>query len=534
MVCSLTFDDGPDATWTPRVLDALEAAGARATFFVLGERAAAHAELVARMEGDGHEVQLHGDAHLRHPEHDQETILRDTGTALAHLAELGLRPTLWRLPWGRPAPWTAGLADEHGLRIVGWDADTHDWRGDDAAAMLAAVTPQLEDGCIVLAHDGLGPGARRDDCEQTVSLIEPLVAEARERGLDCRPLRENPAALAALEGDALARVAARAASRDRDPGAPFPSAAIAALEAEGRLGVLGGFTDQLALVRDVARADTGVSRIVDGHVNALERLAVQAPAELRDAELAATALSRRRLGVWGADPRPGEGEPARIEDGRLFGVKTFCSGAGGVDRALVLARGPGDERPLRLAYVDVTQGATVDARWFAGAGMRSSASHRVVFDGAPVLGVLGGPGAILEQPWFARDAVRTAATWAGAADAAADAALELLSQRDGELEALAAGRIVTEQRTISLWLDEAARRGDAGTLTTADAVHTRDAIAAAARRLLDEAARACGSQPFVTGGTLDRTRRDLELFLLQHRLDPIVARAGRTTLEARR
>jgi hypothetical protein len=526
VVCTLTFDDGPDATWTPRVLNALEAAGARATFFVLTERAAAQPALVERMRAAGHEVQLHGDAHLRHPDHDRETVLRDTETALERLRALGLQPTLWRLPWGRPAPWTAALAREYGLQIVAWDADTHDWRGDDAGTMLAAVMPQLSDGCVVLAHDGLGPGARRAGCAQTVDLIGPLVAEARDRGLACRPLSENPVALAACSGDALAQVAARAAARNRDPRAPFPSAAIAALEAEGRLGRLGSFADQLALVRDVARADAGVSRIVDGHLNALERLAVQAEPDVRDAELAATALSRRRLGVWGADPRPDEGEPAHIKDGRLFGVKTFCSGAGGVDHALVLTGG-------RLAYVDVTQGTTVDDRWFAGAGMRSSASHRVVFDGAPVVAVLGGPDALLQQPWFARDAVRTAATWAGSADAAADAALTLLAGRDDDLAALAAGRIRTEERTIALWIEDAGRRGDAGTLRAADAAHLRDAIAAAARRLLDEAARACGSHPFVTGGALDRARRDLELFLLQHRLDPIVARAGRAAIEER-
>jgi peptidoglycan/xylan/chitin deacetylase (PgdA/CDA1 family) len=526
VVCTLTFDDGPDPTWTPCVLTALDAAGARATFFVLGERAIAHPTLVARMREAGHEVQVHGDAHLRHPDHDRETLVHDTETALRHLDALGVRPSLWRLPWGRPAPWSAELAGAYGLRVVGWDADTHDWRGDDAATMLAAVAPQLDDGCVVLAHDALGPGCRRDGCEQTVALIGPLVDAARERGLTCRPLSENPTALQAVAGDALTQVAARAAARDRDPRAPFPTAAIAALEAEGLLGRLGSFAQQLALVRDVARADAGVSRIVDGHVNAMERLAVQAEPVLRDAELAATARSQRRLGVWGADPRPGEGEPARIDNGRMYGVKTFCSGAGGLDRALVLAG-------RRLAYVDVTQGAAVDDRWFAGAGMRASASHRVRFQGAPVLAVLGGQDALLEQPWFARDAVRTAATWAGTADAAADAALALLAGRDGELAALAAGRIVGEQRTIELWLDEAARRGDAGTLGAADAAHAREAIAAAARRLLDEAARACGSHAFVTGGRLDRARRDLDLFLLQHRLDPIVARAGRAALDQR-
>jgi hypothetical protein len=204
-----------------------------------------------------------------------------------------------------------------------------------------------------------------------------------------------------------------------------------------------------------------------------------------------------------------------------------------VRRALILA---GD----RLAYVDVTRGTTVDETWFRGAGMRASASHRVVFDGAPVIAVLGEPGAIGLQPWFARDGVRTAATWAGAADAAADEAIRLLAARAtvpcgvSALEQLAAGRIRAEQRTIALWLADGAARGDAGTLMAADGAHLRHAIAASAGRLLDEAARSSGSHAFATGGALDRARRDLELFTLQHRLDPIVARAGAAALEEAR
>jgi hypothetical protein len=329
--------------------------------------------------------------------------------------------------------------------------------------------------------------------------------------------------------DALAVVARGAAERDREPHPHFPDAALAALERAGALAGGLPFSAQLEVVRDVARADPAVARIVDGHLNAVERLAVHGEDPLREAELRAVAAGRLRLGVWGADPRGDEGDPARIEGDALHGTKTFCSGAGGLHRAIVLA---GD----RLAYVDLSRGAAVDERWFAGAGMRASVSHRVVFDGAPVLAVLGAPGAIAQEPWFARDAVRTAATWAGAVDALADEAIRLLAARaaPSELERLAAGRIRAEQRTVALWLAEGGRRGDGGTLGREDSAHLRHAIAAAGARVVDEAARACGSHPFATGGGLDRVRRDLELFVLQHRLDPIVARAGAAALEETR
>jgi peptidoglycan-N-acetylglucosamine deacetylase len=180
----LTFDDGPEPVWTAAVLDALARTGARATFFVLGERAERMPALLERTLAEGHVVGVHGDRHLRHTEHTRAAIERDTDRALACLAALGVTPTLWRLPWGRAAAWTGELASARGLRIVGWDADTHDWRGDRAAEMVAAVAPHLGDGCVVLAHDGLGPGALRDDCAETVAFVDALA----DLGVTCEAL----------------------------------------------------------------------------------------------------------------------------------------------------------------------------------------------------------------------------------------------------------------------------------------------------------------------------------------------------------
>ena len=343
---------------------------------------------------------------------------------------------------------------------------------------------------------------------------------------------------------ALATIAAGAAERDRDPSGAFPADAVDTLAAAGAMQVTAGpnpvsYAEELALLRSVAAADTGVARILDGHLNAVERLRVHAPPDLRDAELAAIATGARRAGVWGADPVPGEGEPARVAGEALHGTKTFCSGAGGLERAIILARTDGADAPV-AAWVDLTAVETIeiDRDWFRGAGMRSSASHRVTFAGTPVLALLGPPGALVAQPWFARDALRTAATWAGAADAAVDDALARLAARPatGDLEALAAGRLRTWQETIGLWLRAAAaeldtrRPEDPG----AFAARARTALADAARAILDEAERATGSRPAAAGSVLDRAARDLRLFLLQHRLEPILARAGAADIEARR
>jgi alkylation response protein AidB-like acyl-CoA dehydrogenase len=346
-------------------------------------------------------------------------------------------------------------------------------------------------------------------------------------------------------GVALQLIADAAAQRDRDPVPRFPEDAIAALGRAGALAwnarpgrVRPPAATELELVRRVARADGSVGRIFDGHLNAVERLLVQAPAQLREQELVAVRAGRLRAGVWGGDPRPGEGPPATVVtvagEEVLRGVKTFCSGAGGLDRALILARDPGGGPPLAV-WVDVRDRThvEVDEDWYRAHGLRASVSHRVVFHDAPVIARFGAPGALGEQPWFARDALRTASTWAGMADAAAEAVLTELSERPGRgpIEGLASGRVMTAQRTISLWIEAGGRAMDSRADLAAVALHARVAVADQCGALLAEAARACGSWPFARGTTLDRCRRDLEIFLLQHRLDPLLAKAGSAALD---
>jgi peptidoglycan/xylan/chitin deacetylase (PgdA/CDA1 family) len=186
-VLALTFDDGPDPRGTPAVLDALRAVGVTATFFVLGERVEAHPALLRRVIEGGHDVELHGYAHLRHPESTREEVERDLDRALQALARAGIEPTRWRIPWGHlAAEFTADLAHGRGLSIVGWTSDTHDWRGDSARAMLDAL--ELEYGGIVLAHDGIGAGAQRNTATATADLVGPLTRKARSQGLEPGPL----------------------------------------------------------------------------------------------------------------------------------------------------------------------------------------------------------------------------------------------------------------------------------------------------------------------------------------------------------
>src|SRR5215208_396861 len=349
-----------------------------------------------------------------------------------------------------------------------------------------------------------------------------------------------------------ARISAGASARDAHPS--FPEDPFVRLASTGALAIpvpdpprsqgrRASFAEEWGVLRAIAGADGSVGRILDGHFNGVERVSLLAPEPLRSRELEVIAAGKHLLGVWGADPIPGEGEPARLvqdEGGaRLIGVKTFCSGATGLDRALILAHGP-TQRPPLLAYVDLSEGVKVDTAWFKAAGMRASESHRVVFEGAPVLAVLGEPGELLREPYLSRDAIRTAVTWAGISDTAVDAALDVLAAKAGaggpdDVVSLAAGRMLTARGTIDSWLAYASGRADADPASLPGiSTQLRESVARSCREILDEASRAVGSHPFAVSGPLDRARRDLELFLLQHRLEPALVRRGRQAISDRR
>ena len=366
-----------------------------------------------------------------------------------------------------------------------------------------------------------------------------------------REERSLPAGTLDLE-TILPRISAGASGRDVHPS--FPEEPFVSLASTGALAIpvpdpVGGqgrratFAEEWRVLRAVAGADGSVGRILDGHFNGVERVSLLASEPLRSAELQVIAAGKLLLGVWGADPIPGEGEPARLVNGeggaKLIGVKTFCSGATGLDRALVLARGPTQGPPL-LAYIDLSEGVRVDTGWFRGSGMRASESHRVIFEGTPVLAVLGEPGELVREPYFSRDAIRTAVTWAGISDTAFDATLDVLAAKSGDGEpddvvSLAAGRMLAARGTIDRWLAYAADRADADPASLPGiSIQLRESVARSCREILDEAARAVGSHPFAVSGPLDRARRDLELFLLQHRLEPALVRRGKQAISDRR
>ena len=196
---ALTFDDGPDPLWTPKVLSALDRADVRATFFVIAPLALEHHHIVSAMLEAGHKIEFHCTQHGRHTHRSRQEVEADTREGLDMLRKLGVEPQLWRPPWGVLALWTKEVASSFGLELAPWSADTHDWRGEAAPEMMCRVEPLLGPGSVVLMHDGLGPGARRSGCEETVALVGDLTDHLRWMGCEPVPLTPCPGTSAIAE-----------------------------------------------------------------------------------------------------------------------------------------------------------------------------------------------------------------------------------------------------------------------------------------------------------------------------------------------
>jgi peptidoglycan-N-acetylglucosamine deacetylase len=180
---ALTFDDGPDPDSTPLVLDALDAAGARATFFLVGEQLLVHHELGGEVARRGHAVALHGFHHQEHERLPASEIGDDLLRGLDAIeAATGTRPRLFRPPYGRPSQGTAEACRELGLELVYWSAWGMDWEPIPAERIADLALRDLTEGSLVLLHDS-ARYAYRDSARATAEALPAILAAAAERGL---------------------------------------------------------------------------------------------------------------------------------------------------------------------------------------------------------------------------------------------------------------------------------------------------------------------------------------------------------------
>jgi peptidoglycan-N-acetylglucosamine deacetylase len=180
---ALTFDDGPNPHTTPRVLEALDAANVKATFFVVGRKAKAHPELVRELSARGHEIGLHGFDHdrffsLRRGPH----VVADIRRTQAAIAEAGVpEPTLFRPPIGFVSHFTVWGARRAGVTLVGCSARALDgFARASVQKVTARLLRSLEAGAVVAMHDA----AERDDYSPaSIEALPHVLTELERRGL---------------------------------------------------------------------------------------------------------------------------------------------------------------------------------------------------------------------------------------------------------------------------------------------------------------------------------------------------------------
>ena len=156
---AMTFDDGPSATLTPKLLDILAAHHIKATFFVIGENVGEHPEIVARAARGGHEIGNHSWSHPNFAKMSDAGVrsqLQRTDDAIK--SATGARPTLLRPPYGsittREKRW---IHDQFGYQIILWDVDPYDWKRPGPSVVRSRILKETRPGSIVLSHD-IHPG----------------------------------------------------------------------------------------------------------------------------------------------------------------------------------------------------------------------------------------------------------------------------------------------------------------------------------------------------------------------------------------
>jgi peptidoglycan/xylan/chitin deacetylase (PgdA/CDA1 family) len=152
---ALTFDDGPNATLTPKLLDLLAAHHMKATFFVVGQNAADHPDILRRAVREGHEIANHSWSHPNLAKMSDDAVRRELQrTDDAIFAAIGKHPTLLRPPYGsiteRQKHW---IHDDFGYRIIIWDVDPLDWKRPGPSVVTSRILKETRAGSIVLAHD---------------------------------------------------------------------------------------------------------------------------------------------------------------------------------------------------------------------------------------------------------------------------------------------------------------------------------------------------------------------------------------------
>ncbi|MBR6308776.1 MAG: polysaccharide deacetylase family protein [Lachnospiraceae bacterium] len=176
----LTFDDGPSAEYTLELLNLLDEAGIKATFFVVGEFAKAHPEIIEEEIKRGHQVCLHANRHISSWLMTRKTYTEDMDTALETLEGMGIRPHYYRPPWGMTRRFSRYEASKRHMHLIKWDVMAEDWRAHTTPSEICRkILDRSFPGAVICLHDGRG---RNNAPSRTIEALRTAIPKLKERG----------------------------------------------------------------------------------------------------------------------------------------------------------------------------------------------------------------------------------------------------------------------------------------------------------------------------------------------------------------
>lgn len=177
---ALTFDDGPDNVFTPKILDILKENNIKATFFIVGTRAQANPDMVKRILNEGHSIGNHSWDHADLDKLSSDKIkseIKKTDDLLSSI--IGYHPSIVRPPYGAADKNVIEEISSMGFNIVDWSVDTRDWAGTPVPIIMSYVKQELQPGGIILQHCA---GGKREDLSNTVTALPEIIGYLKSGG----------------------------------------------------------------------------------------------------------------------------------------------------------------------------------------------------------------------------------------------------------------------------------------------------------------------------------------------------------------
>ena len=170
---ALTFDDGPNAKYTPQLLEGLKERGIHVTFFLMGKNIGGNEELVRQMQEEGHLIGNHTYNHVELGKASASTAREEIEKTSNEIYEVtGVYPSYIRPPFGS---WRKNLELSVTMLPVFWDVDTLDWKSKNVDSVLNIVQSEVEDGSIILMHDGY-----QTSVDAALKVVDLLTGEGYE------------------------------------------------------------------------------------------------------------------------------------------------------------------------------------------------------------------------------------------------------------------------------------------------------------------------------------------------------------------